>query len=212
MNWNLRALGAFSVLATLALAVSCRGFFVKPTLTAITVSPSAPQVQVGATQALSVFGTYNDGSTGQVTSGVTWSSSDPSVAAFAGPNSNLLQGLSLGSASITAQAQAVTGTANATVYLGGITAMTVSPTSTSLTGSNSIPLTYTATSNGGQIAITTDNGGTLTITPSTSDITCSPSGNTEVCTGDGSETGTFSLTMTYPGTSISATATVTASP
>ncbi len=39
---KLRLLGAFAALATLALAVSCPGFFVNPTLTAIAVGPLTP--------------------------------------------------------------------------------------------------------------------------------------------------------------------------
>ena len=35
---------AFAVLIGLAFGASCKGFFVDPTLTAITISPTAPQV------------------------------------------------------------------------------------------------------------------------------------------------------------------------
>jgi len=210
---KLRLTGALAALAMLALAVSCRGFFQNPTLTAITISPSAPQVQINRTQPMTVYGTYNDGSTAQVTSGVTWTSSSPSVASFPSPTDNLLQGVSLGTATITANAQAVTGTASATVFLGGITSMKVSPTVASISGTQGQSFTFTAVSNGQQVDITTDNGGTLTMNPTSVDLTCSPSGNQEVCTADGSQTGTqnISLTMTYPGTTISATATVTLS-
>ena len=209
MKWNLRVIAAFAVLGIMALAASCRGFFVNPTLTAITISPTSPQVEVGNNAALSVYGTYNDGSTGQVTTGVSWSSSDPSVASFANPTSNLLQGVSLGTATITASAQAVSGTASATVYLGGISALSVSPTSGTATVSTSQTATfaYTATSSGGTQPITTSNGGILTITPSTSYVTCTPSGNDEICSATTGVTfGTYSVTMTYPGTSASATA------
>jgi hypothetical protein len=209
---TLRLVGAFAVLAIFALAASCRGFFVNPTLTAINIAPSAPQVELNNTASLSVYGTYNDGSTAQVKSGVSWSSSTPSVASFTTPTSNVIQGLSLGTTTITANAQAVTATATATVYLGGVTAFTVDPTTATITGDSSVSFTFTATANGTQIDITTDNGGTLTLTPSTSDITCAASGNTEVCTGDASQTGTFSLTMTYPGTTLAPTATITGTP
>ncbi len=43
----LRLIGAFAALAALALAISCRGFFVNPTLTSIVIAPSAPQVEIG---------------------------------------------------------------------------------------------------------------------------------------------------------------------
>ena len=210
---KLRLIGAFAALAILALAVGCRGFFVNPTLTAINIAPSSPQVEINNTQSLSVFGTFNDGSTAQVTKGVSWSSDTPAVAAFTTPTSGVLQGLSLGTATITANAQAVTATATATVFLGGITAITVDPKASSLTGTKSATFTYTATANGVQIPITTDNGGTLTMTPTSADITCLPSGSTEVCTGDGQQAAaTLTLTMTYPGTTLSAAATLTVGP
>jgi len=52
---NLRLMGAFAALALLALAVGCRGFFVKPTLTSITISPTAPQVALGQTTNLQLW-------------------------------------------------------------------------------------------------------------------------------------------------------------
>jgi hypothetical protein len=67
--------------------------------------------------------------------------------------------------------------------------------------------TFTATANGSQIQITTDNGGVLTITP-TSGATCSVSGTQELCSA--TTVGTYTLVMTYPGSSASATATMNA--
>jgi trimeric autotransporter adhesin len=161
-----------------------------------------------------VYGTYNDGTTSQVTSGVSWSSGSPSVADFTTPTSNVLQGLSFGTSTITANAQAVTATASATVYLGGITAMTVSPTSANLTGTGSQPFTFAATANGATVDITTDNGGTITITPANADLTCVAEDPQEVCSLDGgqSTTQTQQVTMSYPGTTITASATVTTGP
>lgn len=211
-NHKLRLAGSLVALATLALTISCTGFFKNPTLTSISISPTAPQVAINTqlTPALQVFGTYDDGSRNLVTSGVSWSSSDPTIASV-DPLSGVLTGVNLGSATITASAQALSGTASATVYLTGISSMTVTPTTGSISGSiPSVTLTYEALANGGQVPITTDNGGLLTITPSTIDINCVTSGDSEVCTGDGSELpATYSFTMSYPGTTATATAVVT---
>src|ERR1700678_4253324 len=168
---KLRLAGALVALTTLALAVSCRGFFVNPTLTAITISPASPQVELDTTLTppLSVYGTYSDGSTSAVTSGVSWSSETPSVATVSAGGS--VQGVSLGTATIQASAQAVTASATATVYLGDISAISVLPTSGSVDNANtSTPatFTFTATADGQPIDITTSNGGILTITPDTS--------------------------------------------
>jgi hypothetical protein len=212
---KLRLAAALAALAMLALAVSCRGFFVNPTLTAITISPSTPQVEVDTTLVppLSIYGTYSDGSTAVVSSGVSWSSDTPSVATISAAGS--LAGVSLGTATITASAQAVTATATATVYLGGISAISVSPTSGSVDNQNTVVtanFVFTATANGQPEVITTDNGGILTITPTTSgvDLSCIASVDTEVCSTDGNAVpGSYSVIMTYPGTNASATATLT---
>ena len=64
---------AFTALVALATGVSCKGFFVQPTLQSIAVSPTTVNVGVGDQATLSVFGTYSDGSRSTVTSGVSWS-------------------------------------------------------------------------------------------------------------------------------------------
>jgi Bacterial Ig-like domain (group 2) len=214
---KLRLICACAVLATLALAASCRGFFVNPTLTAIAVSPNAPQVELGTTlsPALQAYGTYSDGSTGIVTSGVSWTSETPSVATITA--GGILAGVSLGTATINVSAQAVTGSATATVYLGGVTAITVSPSSASV--SNTDPSTiaqyvFTATANGSPVVITTATGGVLTISPSTAgtDLACTPDadGIHEDCSTDGNvPDATYSVTMTYPGSTASASANLT---
>lgn len=215
MKSKLRLTGALAALALLALAVSCRGFFQNPTLTSIAISPTAPEVAINTqlSPALQVFGTYDDGSRSQVKSGVSWSSDTPTVASI-DPNSGVLTGVTLGTATITASAQALSATATATTYLSGVSSISVTPASGSITAAiPNVSFTFTANANGSQVPITTTNGGILTLAPSTTDITCAASGDQEVCTGDGQpgQAGTFTLTMGYPGTNATATATITGS-
>src|SRR6267378_6664109 len=113
-RYKLRLAGAFGVLATLALAVGCRGFFTNPTLTSISIAPTAPQVEINKTLQLQVFGTFNDGSRSQVKSGIAWSSSAPTVASIS-PTSGILTGVQTGTSTITADAQGLTTTGTATV-------------------------------------------------------------------------------------------------
>jgi uncharacterized protein YjdB len=49
-------------------------------LTALSVTPSAVSIAVAATVSLHATGTYSDGSTKDLTSSVTWSSSDSNAA------------------------------------------------------------------------------------------------------------------------------------
>lgn len=200
---------AFAVLVALAFGVSCKGFFVKPTLTSIAINPTAPQVNVGSTTTLTVFGTYDDGTRSVVTSGVSWSSDTTAVATI-GTTTGVLTGVSPGNAGISASAQALSATASATVILTGAT-LAVTPISATVKQSGTAPpFTFTATSGTTVVDITTDNGGTLTITPTSTDLTCTPSGGTEVCSADATtQLGTYTLTMTYAGATNSASATLT---
>jgi Bacterial Ig-like domain (group 2) len=213
---------AFTVLVGLTFGASCRGFFPKPILQSIAINPTAPQVNVDKTINLQLFGTYDDGTRSPVTSGVSWSSVPTSVATVTGTGSATLTGVTSGSATISASAQALNATASATV-IGNVTAITVSPASgnAKISGGGA-SFTFAATP-GPPSFITANNGGTLTITPADGHITCTVSvdGNTnpdELCTAvTGANTTTpYQLVMTYPspsgGTVTSPTATLTVSP
>jgi|SRR5208282_2100520 hypothetical protein len=206
---------AFWALVAITTGVSCRGFFVQPTLSSLAINPTAPSVLVNGTQTLTVYGTYSDGSRSVVTSGVGWSSVPTSVATIVGTGSAILTGVASGSATITASAQALSTTATATV-IGNVTAITVSPTSGSVSvGGAGAPFTFAATP-GPPSYITADNGGTLLISPADGFITCTVSvdgkGNPdELCTAaSGASTTTpYQLVMTYPS---AAGGTVTSTP
>ncbi len=216
MKHKLRLAGALAVLATLALAVACRGFFQNPTLTSIAIAPTAPQVQLGTTTTLQVFGTFNDGSRNQVRTGIAWSSSAPTIASI-GQTSGVLTGVQTGTATITADAQGLSTTATATVFLSGITQIVVTPSTwnfTATSGSSNQPFTAKATANGTVVDITT-NGAIWTISPTTTGITCGQSGTVESCTatsGNAVQVGPYTLTASYPGTTIVGTVTITVSP
>ncbi|MGC2476518.1 MAG: Ig-like domain-containing protein, partial [Candidatus Sulfotelmatobacter sp.] len=114
---NLRLIGAFAALAALALAASCSGFFVNPTLTGVSVGPQSLSINVAQTWQMSATGTYNDGSQKALTSGVSWSSSDPTTVSV-GQTSGIVTGVQTGSATITASAgscSACSGTSTVTV-------------------------------------------------------------------------------------------------
>jgi len=115
---------AFATLFLFALGVGCSGFFVDPVLTSITVGPPAT-INQGATVQESAIGTYNDGSTKALGTGVQWSSSDSAAASV--NTSGLVTGNSPGSATITAGFQATSGTSSITVTLGNVTALKTQP-------------------------------------------------------------------------------------
>jgi hypothetical protein len=145
----LRLVGAFAALATLAVAVSCKGFFQNPTITSITIEPSAPSVSEGETEQLNAAGTDSEGNSYTLTGGTTcsgtsvcWSSSDTGAATIT--SGGLLKGLTVGSATITASSGTASATATATITLGNVTALTVSPTSVTLPESSTATTCFTA--------------------------------------------------------------------
>src|ERR1700747_545645 len=100
---KLKLVGSFAVLLSLALAASCRGFFVNPTVSSITVGPSNVKIPIGSTQQMTATATFSDQSTGDVTSksGISWQSSDSTQATVT--NTGLVKGVAAGTPTITAQ-------------------------------------------------------------------------------------------------------------
>ncbi|MGA8524742.1 MAG: Ig-like domain-containing protein [Candidatus Sulfotelmatobacter sp.] len=82
---TLRLAGAFAALATLALAVSCRGFFVNPTVTSLAIGPTNLSLAPSQAFQMSATATYSDGSTSDATGTAVWVSSDENVATFPTP-------------------------------------------------------------------------------------------------------------------------------
>jgi len=201
----------FTGLVALATGVSCRGFFVSPTLQSIAVSPSTAQVGVGQQATLQVFGTYDDGTRSVVTSGVSWSASPTGIVTIVGTGSATITGQTTGSTTITADAQALTATSAATV-IGDVTGIKGSPSSGNVTVGETPGQAFSfAGTPGPPTFITTGNGGTLTITSATGvsddgSITCTVSVDAnnnpnEVCSASEVLNPPYTLVMTYPNPS-----------
>jgi hypothetical protein len=139
---------AFAGLLLLAFGAGCRGFFVKPTLSSITVAPVTPTIETGTTGntvQMSAVGTFNDGSTGNPP--VSWSSSSTSVATIS--NGGLVSAVGTGSSTITAtstQNPSISGTQTVNVTVGCITGITLDHSTLSLTA-NTLTGSLTATAN-----------------------------------------------------------------
>jgi len=204
-------MGALAALATLALAISCRGFFVKPTLSSIAVGPAAPTIDTGTTDntvQMFAVGTFNDGSTGNTP--VTWtiSPSDNSIATIS--TGGLVTSVSTGSATVTAtstQNPSITGTQTVTVNLANVTALTLDKTTYTITAVNgTTDATASAQTSGGKVDVS------ATATWATGDTTIATVvGGTDpvVITGIGGGTTTVTATYTSGGTTFTATANVT---
>ena len=156
---RIRLIGSFAALISLALAASCRGFFVKPTLSSLSVGPATPSIQTGNTNntvQMSAIGTYNDGSTGHPS--VTWSITPTSTATIS--TNGLVTSVATGTATVTATSNdnpTITGTQTVQVTVGCITSITVTSnngTTISNGGTTSLTLVAKATTCNGIVDIT----------------------------------------------------------
>jgi hypothetical protein len=220
---------AFTTLIALAFGVSCTGFFPPNTLTALSIQPPSPQIQVGTAnaQTLQAWGTYQDNSRAQITKGVSWTTSDSTVLLI-DPGSGLATGVgSGGTATVTAAAQGLSTTAQATVFLGNITGFQVCMGTfgaTTSCSSGSTPLTWPVdalnglttgtfiaqgTANGTLLDFTTASTWTVESTISSS-ISCSNSTvSPETCTvAQNTTAGTYTITVLYGAGSSTSSATV----
>lgn len=146
MNCTLRLAGAVALLATLALAVSCGGFFVGDTLQSIAVGPANVNVPIGSSQQMAATGTYTpSGSTKNITnaSGIVWQSSDASATVN---SSGLVTGVAVGTPNITATLGTVSGQTAINVVLSNVTSIVITPTSGNV-AVNGGSTTFTAMAN-----------------------------------------------------------------
>jgi hypothetical protein len=221
---KLRPLCALAALATLALAVSCRGFFPGTTFTSLSIQPT-PQVPLGATQGLQLWGTDSTtNETDQITSGASWTITAGTTGDATITGSGVATGTILGAITVSATYHGLSTSASGVVFLANITTMCISTSNT--TGSCS-PSTEIIPSSGGQanlyaIADYTNaenqtvpqditTSATWTVTgPDTTSVTCSTTTSPALCEVlDGATAGTYTITVTYPETAVTATNTIT---
>jgi hypothetical protein len=208
---KLQLVAAFATLLLFAVGVGCSGFFVNPTLTGITVGPTAT-IQTNNTVQESAVGTYNDGSTKAITTGVNWSSGTPSVASIS--KSGLVTGVSQGQSIITGASGTQTGTATITVTVGGLTSIKVTTQDglTSIAYGASEQFVATGTANGKQVDVT--NSVTWTTNPSSiTDVSLQSSTGTLSTTNSGATNSVqFQVIATDPTTGVNGAITFTVHP
>ena len=211
---KLRLIGVFATLLTFAFAVGCKGFFVNPTLTAVSVGPQNLQLNLNQQATMSATGTYSDGSQKTITSGVTWSSTNSSAVSV-GQTSGQVTGVAIGSATISASAgscAACSGSTTVTVALQGVTSITVTPSTQTITRGGS-QVFFTALANGSTDITNPADGTTWTVVDSTgADQTSNFSPSFTAGTGEGFtastslNAGNYTVRATY--TNIVGTATL----
>jgi hypothetical protein len=208
---QIRAIGAVAVLAMLAFAISCKGFFVNPTLNSIMIGPQTVNLAPMASQQMQAIGTDTQGNQSDVTSKAVWTSSNPSVASFSSTVIGQITATSLsnipnppGTTTVSASVGAINSTSSATVTVCPVVnTMTVSASPTSVTTGQAITFTAQATFQG--VSAQTDVTSEVTWNVgSTSILTITGGTGTPVSTGQttvsaslcGATSNTITITVT----------------
>lgn len=135
----------------LAVAAGCKGFFVNPTLTSLAVSPTSASIVESQTQQLTATGTYDDGSTKDLTGSASWTTSDSTVATVS-KGGLVTAAASIttppGSATITATSGTLSATCAITVNTGPLTAIVISTTTPNPAAGTTVVFTAKGTYSG----------------------------------------------------------------
>jgi hypothetical protein len=196
-------LSAFAMLLLIATLVGCSGFFQDPVLTTLIIGPQSPNIQQGSTLQMSATGTYDDGSTKTLTTGVFWSSSDQTIAAIS--TGGKITAASAGTATITASSGAVSGTSTVTVSLNNVIGLTLSPTQLTISRGSTGTISALASVSGGTGTVDVSATTTWTVTDSTGAVPTSISITSQqspaTITVDSAATpGLYTITAVYSGT------------
>jgi len=149
---KLQLLAAFTALLTLALAVGCRGFFVNPKLTSITVTPATPSLTLNQALQMTATGNFDDGSTKNLTGTSTWTSSANTQVSV--NSTGLITALANTTSAVTITATNGTVSGSTTATVGQQTIVVAPANQTYSLSTNPGPHQYTATLNGTDVTAT----------------------------------------------------------
>ncbi|MGA8212195.1 MAG: Ig-like domain-containing protein [Candidatus Sulfotelmatobacter sp.] len=171
-----------------------------PALVSIAITPASPSIPLGTSLQFDAMGTYTDGSTQDLTSLATWTSSSPAVAPV---TAGLVMGSLLGSANITASSGTVNGSTSVMVTAPVLISLSVTPANSTIANGTSQQFTATGTYSDG----TTQNLSS-SVTWSSSSMTVATIASSGLATG----TGVGTATLTATSGSITASATLNVGP
>lgn len=134
--------------------VSLSGTGTAATLVSIAVTPANPSLAAGLTQQLTATGTYSDGTSQDLMSLVTWTSSSPAIATVS--SSGLATGSSQGTATITATSGSVGGSTSITVTAPNLVSIAITPQTPNLALGTTLQLVATGTYTDGSTLVLTN--------------------------------------------------------
>ncbi|PKG78374.1 Ig domain-containing protein [Shewanella sp. Actino-trap-3] len=176
------------------------------TLSSLVVSPATPSVIKGMSKQFAATGTYSDDSVHDVSTEVTWSSTDLLVATI--DTNGLATGIDAGTSLITATLDTITDDSNLTVINATLDSITVTPSDPTISNGNTKQFTATGTySDTSEINITSS------VTWSSADTlvaTMNANGKSNSGLASGVDVGTSVISATLDGNSAETTLTVKA--
>ena len=170
-------------------------------LQSIAVTAPASSIAAGLNQQLTATGTYSDGSTQTLSTGLTWASSANYAAVT---SAGLVTGIATGNSTITASMSGVSGSFAITTTAAVLQSIAVTPVSPSVAAGLTTPLAVTGTySDGTQAAIAsgiswTSANHTIANVVSTGVATGIAQGTTTLTAGVGTLTASVTLTVVPP--------------
>jgi len=195
------AVGTATITATLGSVTTSTNLTVTDaTLTSLVVTPTAQTIAVGGTRQFTSTGSFNDGSTQNMTPLATWGSSNTAVASMSGATAT---GLGGGTTTISAVFGSVTGKTSLTVSTATLDTLTITPSSATISVSGTQQFTLIGHYSDGTTLTLTTSG-----TWSSSDTSVAAIGtNTGLATG--LQGGSATISASFESLSANATLTVT---
>ncbi len=134
---NTHSTGSVTVSATMS-GVTGQGTFTvgDAALVSIAVTPANSQLLIGSLNQFTATGTFTDQSTKDITSTVTWASSNPSVASVNG--SGVVTAVSAGTLTVSATSNSISGSTSATVQGSTLLSISIFPANGSIANGTTI--------------------------------------------------------------------------
>lgn len=177
-----------------------------PTLSSIAVTPTTATVAIGATQQLTVTGTYSDSSTQNLTAGSTYASSASTTVASVSP-SGVVTAIGAGSATITASNGGKSSTMTVTVPAPPVTLtkITVTPATVMLAAGATQQLMVTGSYSDGSTKDLTNSASYVSSAPAVATVSASgglvaavATGTATITASDGGQNATATVTVPAP--------------
>jgi trimeric autotransporter adhesin len=194
------ATGSATINAALGAETGSTNLTVVPSLVSVQVNPPNPSIADGTTQPFAATGTFSDGSTQNITTSVTWSSSLVSIATVTA--SGLANGIAAGQTTIAATAGSISGSTVLTVTPATLTAITVTPANPTISVGTSQSFTATGLFSDGSTEVLTTSVNWSSSTPALATVNSSGlatglvAGQTTITATSGSVSGSAALNVT----------------